>query len=233
MYTFVGITLTLALGWAINRALKGDGVTAFLVTVGTSLCGGSAIAAVAPAVQANDKQTGVALSTVFTLNAIALLLFPVIGHALNMEQGAFGVWAAMAIHDTSSVVGAASTYGEEALKVGTTVKLTRAIWIIPLALTAGAALRSKGKAKFPWFLLGFIGAAVIVSVFPDDRWEYGYLAGRRVLVVTIFLIGCGLTRDVVKRAGPKPMVLGVALWVIVSVASLLAIRSGLIPTGVG
>ena len=230
VYTFVGISLTLALGYALNKVFRGDGVTAFLVTVGTSICGGSAIAAVAPVVHADDKQTGVSLATVFTLNAIGLLLFPLIGHWLNMEQGAFGVWAAMAIHDTSSVVGAASSYGEEALKIGTTVKLTRALWILPLALIAGFALKSKGQAKFPWFLLGFIAAAVLASVLPDERWLWGYEAGRRVLVVTIFLVGCGLTRDVVKRAGPRPMLLGVTLWIIVSVASLLAIRAGIVPT---
>jgi len=230
VYTFVGISLTLALGYVLHKLIKGDGTTAFLVTVGTSICGGSAIAAVAPVVHADDKQTGVSLATIFTLNAIALLLFPLIGHALGMDQGAFGVWAAMAIHDTSSVVGAASSYGEEALKIGTTVKLTRALWIIPLALIAGLALKSKGKAKFPWFLLGFIAAAAVASVFKDERWAWGYEAGRRVLVVTIFLVGCGLTRDVVKRAGPRPMILGVTLWIIVSVGSLLAIRAGLVPT---
>jgi len=158
-----------------------------------------------------------------------LLLFPAIGHALGMEQNAFGVWAAMAIHDTSSVIGATSSYGEEALLIGTTVKLTRALWILPLALTAGFFLKSKGKAKFPWFLLGFIAAAVLTSVIESEFWVHGYNLGRRVLVVTIFLVGCGLTRDVVKRAGPKPMVLGVALWIIVSVGSYFAIRSGLVP----
>lgn len=232
VYTFIGITLTLALGYLANRVIRGEGVTAFLVTVGTSICGGSAIAALAPVVHADDRQTGVSLATVFTLNAVALLAFPLLGVWIGLTQGEFGVWAAMAIHDTSSVVGAASTYGDEALKIGTTVKLTRALWILPLALLAGLALKSRGKAKFPYFLLGFIATSTLASLVESGLWEYGYQLSRRVLVVTIFLIGCGLTRDVIRRAGPRPMALGVFLWVVVSVGSLLAIRMGLIPTGV-
>lgn len=231
IYTAAGIALTLAAGWAIWRVVGGERTTATLVSAGTAICGGSAIAAMAPALDAKPHQTGVALATVFTLNAIGLLVFPLIGRALSMDEAHFGVWAALAIHDTSSVVGAASVYGERALEVATTVKLTRALWIVPMALLAGVLVRRKGRAGVPLFLLGFIAAAGLRSALPglEDLWETLSMLARRLLVLTIFLIGAGLTREVLRRVGARPMVLGVALWVLVSAGSLAAIALGLIP----
>ena len=230
-YTAVGIGLTFAMGYALWRVVGGERTTALLVSTGTAICGGSAIAAMSPVLRAEQHQTGVALATVFTLNAIGLLVFPWIGRGLGLGQEAFGVWAALAIHDTSSVVGAASVYGERALEVATTVKLTRALWIVPMVLVAGLVVSRKARATVPVFLVGFVIAAGLRSALPglESVWDGLHAVARRVLVLTIFLIGAGLTREVLARVGARPMVLGVALWVLVSVGSLLAIESGLIP----
>ena len=247
LYTAIGITGTFGVGWLLVRLIPQSRITALLITAGTAICGGSAIAALAPAVRAKDHETSIALATVFTLNAIALLIFPPIGHALNLSETQFGVWAAMAIHDTSSVVGACDTYGHQALAVGTIIKLTRALWIVPLAFTAAFVIKHKphhdaddehaqSGAKLPWFLLGFIIAALLRSFVPPINltpdltiFEALYKIARQSLVLTIFLIGAGLTRSVLRAVGLRPMILALSLWVLASVCSLLAIMSGLVP----
>lgn len=230
LYTFAGITLTLAAGTLLGRALRMRGTTSTLVSFGTAICGGSAIAAMAPVVRAENEDVAVSMATIFTLNAVALFLFPVIGHLLRMSQNAFGIWAGIAIHDTSSVVGAASEYGLGALATGTTVKLSRAAWIAPCVLGYGWIRKSGGKAVFPLFILGFIAAAAIRSVVPDLTAEWDGIAAvaRRSLVVTLFLIGAGLGPDVLKEVGFRPMIQGVLLWLLVGAVSLIVVLKGII-----
>jgi uncharacterized integral membrane protein (TIGR00698 family) len=230
IYTIIGITFTILVGRLIGRLLKVESNTSQLISFGTAICGGSAIAALAPVIKAKDDEVAVSLATVFTLNSVGMLLFPLIGHWLQMEQKPFGIWAALAIHDTSSVVGAASAYGALALATGVTVKLTRALWITPVVLGTALFKRSKQKTKFPYFILGFVAAAIVRWLLPDQlpAWNGIAAMARQLLVVTLFLIGAGLTRDVLKRVGFRPMTQGVLLWVIVSVLTLAAISSGLI-----
>jgi uncharacterized integral membrane protein (TIGR00698 family) len=229
-YTVIGILLTIGVGLVLGKILKLQGNTAILISCGTAICGGSAIAAMAPVVGAKDNEIAVSLATVFTLNAVALLLFPLVGHMFQLGQHQFGVWAGLAIHDTSSVVGAAASYGSEALHIGTTVKLTRAAWIAPMALLAGLWFRSGQKTRFPLFILGFALAAVLHSLVPqmNTLWHVLNLIARQALVVTLFLIGCGLTREVLRRIGPRPMLHGIILWIAVSVLTLTGILQGFI-----
>ncbi len=230
VYTFVGITGTLVAGTLLGRALKMRKSTSALVSFGTAICGGSAIAAMAPVVQAENEDVAVSMATIFTLNSIALFLFPVIGHLLRLSQNAFGIWAGIAIHDTSSVVGAASAYGLGALATGTTVKLSRAVWIAPCVLAYGWYRKSEGKAVFPLFILGFIAAAAIRSLVPalDAEWNGVATVARQSLVITLFLIGAGLGPDVLRKVGVRPMVQGVLLWMLVGALSLTAVLQGLI-----
>jgi len=225
VYTIIGIFFTLTLGAAIGRMLKVNSTTSRLISFGTAICGGSAIAALAPVIKAKDEEVAVSLATVFTLNAVALFLFPIIGHLLKLDQQSFGVWAGLAIHDTSSVVGAASSYGHEALMTGVTVKLTRALWITPFVLGFAIFGKSKSKITIPYFIFGFIAAAIISSIFQSQNYIWNELAliAKRLLVVTLFLIGAGLSRETIKRVGVQPMAQGVALWLIVSVVTLTAI----------
>jgi len=229
-YTVIGILLTIGVGLVLGKILKLQGNTAILISCGTAICGGSAIAAMAPVVGAKDNEIAVSLATVFTLNAVALLLFPLVGHMFQLGQHQFGVWAGLAIHDTSSVVGAAASYGSEVLHIGTTVKLTRAAWIAPMALLAGLWFRSGQKTRFPLFILGFALAAVLHSLVPqmNTLWHVLNLIARQALVVTLFLIGCGLTREVLRRIGPRPMLHGIILWIAVSVLTLTGILQGFI-----
>ncbi len=224
-YTAISIGFTMAVGYLLGNLFKTPQRTSTLISFGTAICGGSAIAAMAPVIQAESEETGVALATVFTLNSIALLLFPPLGHVLGMEQRQFGLWSALAIHDTSSVVGAAAAYGGLALTIGTTVKLTRALWIMPLAIVASWFTKSAGKTKFPLFIIGFIAAATIKSVLPqlDLVWRSLNSIAKQSLVVTLFLVGSGLTRTVLSRTGIKPLAQGILLWIIVSVTSSTAI----------
>mgnify|MGYP001036217040 CR=1 FL=1 len=234
-YTMAGIALTLALGALLGRWLKVRRNTAILVSMGTAICGGSAIAAAAPVLRADEEETSVALATVFLLNASALLIFPVIGHALGMGERPFGLWAALAIHDTSSVVGAASSYGGDALVVATTTKLARALWIVPLTLALGTWISRRehrepghGKAKRPWFILGFLAAAALVTYLPFLK-PAGVLVSRvavRVLVLTLFLLGLGLSRASIAKVGPKPFLHGICLWLLVGSGTLLALLVG-------
>jgi len=235
VYTAVGIAATMLLGIYLGRAIEVRRKVSFLITVGTAICGGSAIAAVAPIARASDEEIAVSLGTVFVLNSVALLLFPPIGYALHMSQPQFGLWAALAIHDTSSVVGAAAKYGNEALAIGTTVKLARALWILPIALFTAYKLKnknveSKAKVQWPWFILLFCFAAFANTYLPQFAPAYPILsrAGRIGLTVTLYLIGTGLSKATLKQVGPKPMMQGVLLWAVVAIVSLVAIKLGLI-----
>ena len=236
VYTAVGISSIFLAGFVLTKLVRVEKETALLVTTGTAICGGSAIAAMAPTIDAKQHSTSVALATVFTLNAVGLILFPPIGHAFGLTQGQFGAWAAMAIHDTSSVVGACDTYGDQALAIGTVIKLTRALWIIPVSLIAAYAVKSSGKVKMPWFLGGFVLAALLRSFVPaahisGNTTLFGlfYEIARQSLVVTIFLIGSGLTREVLARVGIRPLVLALILWILASSVSLMAILGGIVP----
>lgn len=227
-FTIVSVVGTMLIGWLIGRKLlKVERDTSYLISSGTAICGGSAIAAVGPVLKAKDTEMSVALGTVFILNAIALFVFPVIGHALDMTQQQFGMWAAIAIHDTSSVVGAGAAYGEEALQVATTIKLTRALWIIPLALATSFIFKSKGqKISIPWFILFFV-LAMIFNTYVLSTTEVGTTIGhyindfaRKSLTITLFFIGASLSSDVLKSVGIKPLVQGVLLWIIISLSTL-------------
>jgi len=223
LFTFVTIAGTLLLGYLLGRAMRIDHTTAHLISSGTAICGGSAIAAVGPVLDAKDEEMSVALGTVFILNSIALFAFPPIGHQLHLTQTQFGVWAAIAIHDTSSVVGAAAKYGADALQIATTIKLTRALWIVPLTLaTAFAFKRKKAKVAIPWFILFFLLASVIRTYVPGP-WDAIVHLARIGLTITLFLIGAALSRKSIAAVGVRPLVLGVLLWMVISAASLLAV----------
>jgi len=228
IYTLVGIGFTLLLGRYLGRWLRVPSRTAALISVGTAICGGSAIAALAPVVEADDDEISVSLAAVFTLNAVALFVFPLIGHWVGLDQRQFGLWAALAIHDTSSVVGAGAVYGATALAVATTVKLARAAWIAPVTLFAAWRRGSRTRPQMPWFILGFLAAAVLRSVVPqgDPAWDVLSQASKRILVATLLLIGSGMTRQVLRRVGLRPMVQAVTLWIIVGSLTLGAILGG-------
>lgn len=224
-FTILSVVGTMLIGWFIGRkVLKVDRDTSYLISSGTAICGGSAIAAVGPVLRAKDSEMSVALGTIFVLNAIALFVFPVIGHWLGMSQHEFGTWAAIAIHDTSSVVGAGAAYGEEALKVATTIKLTRALWIIPLAFITSFLFKSKGqKVSIPWFIFFFILAMVVNTYMLAGAPQVGQIINhiaRKGLTITLFFIGASLSRDVLKSVGVKPLVQGVLLWMVISLGTL-------------
>lgn len=230
-FTVISVVGTLLIGWLIGtKFLKVNRDTSYLISSGTAICGGSAIAAVGSVLKAKDSDMSVALGTIFILNAIALFIFPPIGHALGMDEQQFGMWAAIAIHDTSSVVGAGAAYGEKALEVATTIKLTRALWIIPLALFTSVIFNRKGgKITIPWFILFFV-LAMVVNTYLLSTTEVGAAIGstvnslaRQSLTVTLFFIGASLSRDVIKQVGIKPMIQGVLLWIVISVATLFYI----------
>jgi uncharacterized integral membrane protein (TIGR00698 family) len=225
LFTILSVIGTMVVGVIIG--LKYIGVnksTAYLISSGTAICGGSAIAAVGPTIKAKDSEMSMALAIVFILNAIALFLFPVLGHWLDLSQQEFGMWAAIAIHDTSSVVGAGSAYGEEALQVATTIKLTRALWIIPLAIVLALLFKNKQqKVYIPWFILWFVAAMLLNSYLLENVPEVGiFISGiaRKCLILTMFFIGASLSIDVLKTVGLKPLVQGVLLWLVISIGSL-------------
>lgn len=227
LYTVAGIGCTLIAGSLLGKLFKTDRNTSALISFGTAICGGSAIAAMAPVLKAKDDETAVALATVFILNSVALLLFPAMGHLLNLDQTVFGAWAGLAIHDTSSVVGAASVYGAQALTVGTTVKLTRAIWIAPVAMGTALFMKSEQKAGVPRFIIGFALAAALHTALPQFAVFWGGLAvvAKQCLVVSLFLVGAGLSRDALKIVGLRPLLQGVTLWLLVSCLTLAALLS--------
>lgn len=229
VFTIVSIAATLILGLALGKIFKTDKKTSYLVASGTAICGGSAIAAVAPVIQAEEEQISVSLGIVFILNAIALFIFPPIGHWLGLTQTQFGMWSAIAIHDTSSVVGAASRYGAQALEVATTVKLTRALWIIPLALGTSVFFKHTGrkKIKIPYFIGAFILAMVINTYVPAIHPLSPYIVyiAKVGLTITLFLIGSGLSKKVLRSVGFMPLVQGVLLWLFISLTALWAVFS--------
>lgn len=225
LFTIVSVFGTLLIGMFIGcKLLKINRNTAYLISSGTAICGGSAIAAVGPIIKAKDSDMSMALATIFILNAIALFLFPALGHWLGMTQQEFGTWAAIAIHDTSSVVGAGAAYGEEALQVATTIKLTRALWIIPLALITALIFRSEGKKiSIPWFILFFIVAMLLNTYLLTDIPQVGqfiYGIARKGLVITMFFIGASLSIDTIKSVGIRPLLQGILLWLVISAGSL-------------
>jgi len=240
IYTAVSISLAIALGLLLGKLLGIGGKASFLITAGTAICGGSAIAAIAPITDASEEEISVSMGTVFLLNSVALLIFPAIGYALHLSQNQFGLWTALAIHDTSSVVGAAAKYGNQALAIGTTVKLARALWIVPVSLiTAGFMARLAGKSreagssmkvKMPWFILFFCLAAAIHTYVPRFTSTYGALShlGKIGLTATLFLIGTSLSRKIVRQVGIRPFLQGVGLWIVMACASLLFIYRGVI-----
>jgi uncharacterized integral membrane protein (TIGR00698 family) len=227
-FTVATVFGVLLLGIWLGRLLKVESQTSSLIAAGTAICGGSAIAAVGAVLEANASAMSVSLCTVFVLNAVALFVFPPLGHVLGMDQSQFGLWSAIAIHDTSSVVGAAAKYGEQALSIATTVKLARALWIIPVTL--GLALMTKGRAskvKIPWFIFAFLGAAAIRTAWPHGETAYEMIkhGAKLGLTLTLFLIGAGLTRKALKTVGTRPLIQGIVLWFVVSMAGFLAVHS--------
>lgn len=228
MVTAAGILGTIVAGLLLGRVLRLPFNAGFLISVGTSICGGSAIAATSSVIDASEEETAVSLTTIFVLNSIALLLFPLVGAAVGLSQKQFGLWAAMAIHDTSSVVGAALKYGPGALAVGTTVKLVRALWIVPLTVATAVWYRRRGRKAWPWFIGLFVAAAWLHSHWPQaDGLSKGIVTlARAGFSVTLFLIGAGLSKAAVIRVGWRPFVHGLALWVLVTASTLLLIWSG-------
>ena len=226
LITIVTILVTLLIGCLTGRLFKTNNKTSFLIAAGTAICGGSAIAAISPVIKAKEKQISIALATIFILNAIALVLFPLVGTGLHLSQTQFGLWCAIAIHDTSSVIGAAGKYGAQALEIAATVKLTRALWIVPLAFVSTFIFKNKGTGiKIPWFIGLFIVAMCLNTFFPAIQNYSNYILNisRSVLTVTLFLIGCGLSGKSVRSVGIKPVLQGLILWVVVSLGTLLAI----------
>lgn len=234
LFTIATIFGTLALGYFVGKLLNVKARTSALISSGTAICGGSAIAAVGPAIDAEADEMSVSLGTVFVLNSIGLFLFPIIGHALNLTQNQFGVWSAIAIHDTSSVVGAAGIYGADALATATTVKLARALWIAPLALMFAYIYRKKSEVRdqrsklaIPWFIFLFLLATAFRTyapavIFPSIYDGFVNLA-KAGMIVTLFLIGASLSRETLKNVGARPLIQGLVLWIVISVVSLFAV----------
>ena len=228
IYTAASITFAMLLGWGLGKVLSVKKRISFLISAGTAICGGSAIAAVAPISGASEEEIAVSLGTVFVLNSVALLAFPAIGSALHMTQTQFGLWAALAIHDTSSVVGASAKFGAVALAVGTTVKLARALWIVPMSVGTAFIYKSKTRIQWPWFILFFCLAAVANTYVHIVQPVYPALKHLGVigLTVTLFLIGTGLSKKTLGEVGARPLLQGVLLWIVVAVGSLALILTG-------
>jgi uncharacterized integral membrane protein (TIGR00698 family) len=227
LYTAVSITAVMLAGLGFGYLLHVGKTSAFLISAGTAICGGSAIAAVGPIADASEEEMAVSLGTVFILNSVALFLFPLIGYAFHMTQAQFGLWSALAIHDTSSVVGATAKYGASALAIGTTIKLARALWIVPLSLVTAVTLKSKARIQWPWFILLFCLAALLNSLLPSFNSTFSVLnhLGKIGLTVTLFLIGTGLNKETLKTVGARPLLQGLALWLIVAAGTLALILS--------
>ncbi len=227
--TFTSIAITMIAGLLLGRLFAIEKNLSILLTSGTAICGGSAIAAMSPAINATQAQTAVAMAVIFLLNALGLIIFPPLGHLIGMDEASFGLWSAIAIHDTSSVVGAATQYGAVAAGIAITVKLTRALWIFPLALGVARFNKSETKPSFPWFLIGFLLAGVITTLFPigDNVWHSLSTAGKHLMTGTLFLVGAGLTLDELHKVGVRSLLVSVILWVIITLVSLAAILSGI------
>jgi uncharacterized integral membrane protein (TIGR00698 family) len=222
VYTALSITAAMLIGLTLGYLIHVAKKPSFLITAGTAICGGSAIAAVGPIADASEEEMAVALGTVFILNSVALFVFPFLGYILHMSQEQFGLWSALAIHDTSSVVGATARYGATALAIGTTIKLARALWIVPLCFVTAFALKSKAKVQWPWFILLFCMAALLNTLLPAWHSVFGLLnhLGKIGLTVVLFLIGTGLSKKTLQQVGFRPLLQGVALWLIVGSATL-------------
>ena len=223
LFTIVSVVGVMCIGVLIGKWMKVNQKSAYLIATGTAICGGSAIAAVGPVIDADDDQMSMSLATIFILNTIALFVFPPIGRWIGLSQEQFGLWAAIAIHDTSSVVGAGAAYGQDALQIATTVKLTRALWIIPLALVSSMIFRAKGKkVSIPWFILLFVLAMVLNTFLPIPSAATGLIVmlSRKLLCMTLFLIGCGLSLSSIKKVGARPLALGMLLWIVISISTL-------------
>jgi uncharacterized integral membrane protein (TIGR00698 family) len=226
LFTIASITGTLVFGYLMGKWLNIEKKTSYLISAGTAICGGSAIAAISPIIKAEEKQISVALGCVFILNSIALFIFPVIGHHFNLSQTQFGLWCAIAIHDTSSVVGAASKYGTHALEVATTVKLARALWIVPVSFMSAFIFKNKSKKiSIPYFIGLFILAMVANTYLPVVKLISPYMVtiAKMGLTLTLFLIGAGLSRKILVSVGFKPLLQGVALWAAISITALYAV----------
>lgn len=225
LYTAISITTVMLLGLGIGYLTRVGKKSTFLISAGTAICGGSAIAAVGPIAEANDEEMAVSMGAVFILNSIALFLFPLIGYALHLSQAQFGLWSALAIQDTSSVVGATAKYGPTALAIGTTIKLARALWIVPLSFVTAIMLKSKARVQWPWFIVLFCLAALLHTLLPELNHAFSVLnhLGKIGLTVTLFLIGTGLNKTTLKRVGARPLVLGLVLWIIIGSSSLAMI----------
>lgn len=228
VYTLLSISFAMIAGTLLGLVFKVDKTAAFLISTGTAICGGSAIAAVGPVSNATDEEMTVSLATIFVLNSVALLIFPAIGAGLGLSQTQFGLWAALAIHDTSSVVGAAAKYGAIALAVGTTVKLARALWIVPMTLATALVRGARARVQWPWFIALFCLAALCNTYLPAGAAWYGFLvkAAKIGLTVTLFLIGTGISGATLKEVGHRPLLQGITLWLLVSAGSLWLIRAG-------
>lgn len=229
LLTVASISISLAFGIWLGARLHIGRKAAYLISAGTAICGGSAIAAIAPLVSARESDTSISMGTVFLLNAVALFLFPWVGHLLHMSSTQFGLWAAIAIHDTSSVIGAASRYSPQSLEIATTVKLARALWIIPVSLATLLVVRSRGGAaqhvRIPWFIFIFIGIVVLNTLVPPIRVigpSVLFLA-KKGLVLTLYLIGTGLSPQVIRQTGGRPLILGLSVWMLIAVGSLWVI----------
>ena len=226
LFTVISIFSTLILGTFLGKWFKIEKKTSHLISCGTAICGGSAIAAIAPVIKSNGKQTSIALGVIFILNSVALFVFPAVGHWLDLSQKEFGLWCAIAIHDTSSVVGAASKFGPEALQIATTVKLARALWIIPVALITAFFFKNKsGKIKIPYFIGLFILAMISNTYLPQiSNFAPHLISVAKIgLTLTLFLIGAGLNRIVLKSVGFKPLAQGILLWTFIAIATLVSI----------
>lgn len=227
MITVVSVAVTMICGIILGKLLKVEKNTSTLISGGTAICGGSAIAAIAPVIEAKSNQISFSLAVIFVLNAVGLFIFPMIGHLLQMDQVHFGYWAAIAIHDTSSVVGVCSAYGEQALQVGTTVKLTRTLWIIPLALCIAFFNKNNAsKISIPWFIILFVVAIVIGNYIPGMEDTNGHLSwlGKKGMMISLFFIGASINIQEVKKTGVNTFLLGIILWFIIAVLSFFWIE---------
>ncbi|GET24984.1 YeiH family protein [Prolixibacter sp. NT017] len=224
--TLFSVVSTILVGLFLGWIFRVDKKTSYLISVGTAICGGSAIAATAPVLKAENRQISFALATIFILNSVALFLFPVLGHIMHLSQETFGYWAAIAIHDTSSVVGAGSVYGPHALEIATTVKLTRALWIIPVTIITALINKSDNRINIPWFIPLFVVAMIVAHYIPHWSHTFAHLSwlGEKGLLVALFFIGAGISKKDIKSAGWRPVLMGLVLWTLVSVSSILILN---------
>ena len=225
-YTFIGILATFILGHLLNKIFNINKNISHLMTIGTAICGGSAIAALSPIINAKNEEISLSLAIVFILNACALFIFPLVGHEFNLSQYQFGLWSALAIHDTSSVVGASMSYGKEALFYATTIKLARALWILPVCLIISFFIQSKKSIKIPWFIFYFILLSAVFTFLPQLNVLGNYLGfiAKKLLVFSLFLIGLNINLEAIKGIGPKPLVFGVTMWLVVAFSSLMFVK---------